>query len=449
MAMLPTDLTPKTTQKIQTRFRKICSDIPVPESLDLIRELRKVEPQSMSGMVPIIWHQAQGFLVRDPYGNQWIDLSSGIVMANTGHAHPVIIQSIQKQLDSPLLFTYAYPSQIRCQLLGRLLKFAPPELNKALLFSSGTEANECAISLMRRNGLQIASQKRGIVSLEGNYHGRTLAAKASGGSSTLVDGISRQELHHFQLPNPNSLTFDAALDSAGIDPDFIAGVILESIPGMTTIPHPIEYMKALRTWTNKHQILLAVDEIQCGIGRTGKMFAFQHYDIIPDLITCGKGLSSSLPISAVIGAKEVMDLAPPGEMSSTFGGNPICAAAAEANLRILEEDGLIKRASTLEQYLRKWVAPLIKKHHRFISQADGRGLFFSLHLRNPQTGQPWVELADKIALECVRQGVLLFLTGRGFIKIVPPLIINQEAFKEAVDVIINVLDEELAKCTNH
>ena len=104
MVMLPTDLTPKSTQKIQTRFRKICSDIPVPESLDLIKELRKVEPQSMSGMVPIIWHQAQGFLVRDPYGNQWIDLSSGIVMANTGHAHPVIIQSIQEQLDSPLLF---------------------------------------------------------------------------------------------------------------------------------------------------------------------------------------------------------------------------------------------------------------------------------------------------------------------------------------------------------
>ena len=178
------------------------------------------------------------------------------------------------------------------------------------------------------------------------------------------------------------------------------------------------------------------------------MFAFQHYDITPDLITCGKGLSSSLPISAVIGAEEVMDLAPPGEMSSTFGGNPICAAAAEANLRILEQDGLIKRASSLEQSLRQWISPLIKKHHRVIFQADGRGLFFSLHLRNPQTGQPWVELADKIALECVRQGVLLFLTGRGFIKIVPPLMINQEAFKEAVDVIINVMDEELAKCTN-
>ena len=121
-----------------------------------------------------------------------------------------------------------------------------------------------------------------------------------------------------------------------------------------------------------------MDEIQCGIGRTGKMFAIEHYGIAPDLITCGKGLSSSLPVSAVIGAREVMDLAPPGEMSSTFGGNPICAAAAEANLELMEEEGLVERAAELGGLLEQWLAPVARRHPRSIGQVNGRGLFYSI-----------------------------------------------------------------------
>ena len=202
-------------------------------------------------------------------------------------------------------------------------------------------------------------------------------------------------------------------------------------------------MRELREWATRHRVLIAVDEIQCGIGRTGKMFAIEHYGIAPDLITCGKGLSSSLPVSAVIGAREVMDLAPPGEMSSTFGGNPVCAAAADANLALMEEEGLVERAAELGELLEQWLAPVARKHPRSIGRINGKGLFYSIHLRKPDTGQPWVEMADRVALECVRRGVLLFVTGRGFLKIVPPLTIDREALQEAVEVMAAVLDEEL------
>src|SRR2546422_9283165 len=140
MAMLVSDLTPVPTPKVETRFRRICTPIPVPESIESIKRLRAVEPQSMAGMPPIQWHQAEGFLVRDPYGNQWIDLCSGIVVANVGHAHPRILEAIKRQVDSQLIFTYAFPSDLRRQLLERLVALAPPGLEKAIVFSSGTEA---------------------------------------------------------------------------------------------------------------------------------------------------------------------------------------------------------------------------------------------------------------------------------------------------------------------
>lgn len=446
MVMPVTDLTPAPVTKVATQFRRIVTDIPVPQSIELIKKLRQVEPQSMSGMVPIVWHQAQGFLVRDPYGNQWIDLSSGIVMANCGHAHPLIVEAIRSQLESPLLFTYAYPSDVRRRFLERLVSLAPPQLNKAILFSSGTEANECAISLMRHHGQKISPKKIRIISLEGNYFGRTLAAKAAGGDQGLVDGIHRELLGHFQLPYPTPQGFEADMASLNLDPESIAGIILESIPGVTTALYPLEYMQTLRTWATQHQVLVTVDEVQCGMGRTGKTFAFEHYGIVPDLISSGKGLSSSLPISAVIGRRTVMDLAPPGEMSSTFGGNPICVAAAEANLKLLEEEKLAEKADLLGKHILKWLSSIAERYPSFVSQVNGKGLFFSLHLKNPQTREPWIELADQVVLESVRRGVLLFVTGKGFIKIVPPLVISVEALKEAVEVLSTVLDEELTKC---
>ncbi len=299
MSLNVSDLTPVGTQPVSTRFRRIVTPIPNPESVAEIQWLRTFEPQSMAGMPPILWDSAEGFLVRDPYGNQWIDLSSGIVVANVGHAHPAILSAIRAQLGTGLIFSYAFSTRIRRQLLERLVGLAPKGMNKAILFSSGTEATECAMSLMRKHGLRIAPGKVGILSIESSYHGRTLSAKLAGGPPGLIDGISRSAAFHWQLPlpgGPDSKGFEVDLEARGIGANAVAGVILESIPGWTTTLYPAVYMEQLMRWAKEHKVLVTADEIQSGIGRTGRMFAFEHYGITPGLITCGKGLSSSLPL---------------------------------------------------------------------------------------------------------------------------------------------------------
>jgi 4-aminobutyrate aminotransferase-like enzyme len=400
----------------------------------------------MAGMPPIIWHQAEGFLIRDPYGNQWIDLSSGIVVANVGHAHPRVLEAIRNQVDAKLVFSYAYPTEIRRQLLERLVALAPPGPHKAILFSSGTEATECAMSLMRKHGLKISPAKLGILSIESAYHGRTLSAKLAGSAPELVDGLDRKSVFHIQLPLPGSAEsqgFLADLASRNVKPETIAGIIFESIPGWTTTLYPQPYMKELAEWAGRYDVLITADEVQSGMGRTGKMFAFEHYDIEPDLIACGKGLSSSLPVSAVIGRERVMELADPGEMSSTFGGNPVCAAAALATLDVIEQEQLVARSALLGTELGKALGAIAEGYRPYVRSLEGRGLFYSLHLKNPCTGEVLSEQADAIAMACVRRGVMLFLTGRGFIKIVPPLTIDREALLEAVEVIGEVTGETL------
>jgi 4-aminobutyrate aminotransferase / (S)-3-amino-2-methylpropionate transaminase / 5-aminovalerate transaminase len=446
MALHVSDLTPVATQPVNTRYRRIVTPIPAPQSIAEIERLRKFEPQSMAGMPPILWDSAEGFLVRDPYGNQWIDLSSGIVVANVGHAHPGLLAAIRQQLDAKLIFSYAFSTAIRRELLERLVAIAPAGMNKAILFSSGTEANECALSLMRKHGLRMAPGKLGILSIESSYHGRTLSAKLASGPPGIVDGIDRQSLHHWQLPlpgGPDSRGFDGDLAARGIEPASVAGIILEAIPGWTTTLYPEHYLHRLMQWAGQHNVLVTIDEVQSGIGRTGRMFAFEHYGIVPDLITCGKGLSSSLPLSAVIARQEIMDLSAPGEMSSTFGGNPVCAAAGLACLTILERDRLVKRSAALGAELGRAIGGLAIRHAQYFRMHNGRGLFYSIHLKDPASGEPLVEIADKIVMACLRRGVLMFLTGRGFFKIVPPLTIDRDALFEAVEVIGGAMDDLL------
>ena len=432
-------------EPVETKYRRIRTPIPVPESIELLQQLRRVEPTSMQGMPPVLWDHAQGFQVHDRYGNRWIDLTSGIIVANAGHAHPKIVSAIREQLDGELLFSYAFPTDKRRQVLERLAAMAPAEPGKAILFSSGTEATECCISLMRKNGLSYSPKKLGILSFEGSYHGRTLSAKFAGGNPGTVDGLDRAAVYHYQLPlpgGPESRGFEDDL-AARKNPIATAGVIFESIPGWNTTLYPQTYIDDLMRWAARHHVVVAADEVQCGMGRTGRMFAFEHYGIAPDLVACGKGLSSSVPASAVIGRAEIMDLAAPGEMSSTFGGNPISAAAVLANLAVIREERLVERSARLGECLGKALNEIADRHRPWIDRLEGRGLFYSLHLKDPRTGKVSVELCDRVALESVRRGVMMFVTGRGMIKFAPPLTIEEGALLEAVDVVGAMVDREL------
>lgn len=445
-------LEPVATQPVETEYRRIKTSIPAPESIPLLQRLRAVEPRSMQGMPPVVWDRAQGFLVHDPYGNQWIDLTSGIVMANSGHAHPRIVEAIRNQAESELLFTYAFASRKRQELLELLVNLSPYKSGKAILFSAGTEATECSIALMRKHGLAVSPAKLGILSIEGSFHGRTLSARFASGPPGLVDGLDRAAVLHWQLPLPGSAASHGFLDDLArrnIDSDTTAGIILESIPGLTTTPYPQEYIDELMSWAAKHRVVLAVDEVQSGMGRTGKLFAFEHYGIVPDLIACGKGLSSSIPASAVIGRAEIMDLAAPGEMSSTFGGNPVSVAAVLENLKVIQTDRLVERSAAMGRVLRAALNRIASRHRPYVASLDGRGLFYSLHLKDPETQQALVSLCDDVALEAVRRGVMMFVTGRGMIKFSPPLVIEEEALLEAVETVGEVIDQTLALKAAH
>src|SRR4051794_33497981 len=233
----------------------------------------------MQGMPPVVWDRAQGFLVRDAYGNQWIDLTSGIVMANAGHAHPRILSAIQARTEAELLFSYAFPTELRVQALERLVSIAPSELTKAILFSSGTEACECAISLMRKHGYRISPRKLSILSIKGSYHGRTLAAKFSSGAPELVDGLDRTSAFHYQLSLPGgseSAGFEEDVRRLEVDADSVAGILIESIPGWSTTPYPHHYVEAMIRWAGSHRVLLSCDEVKSGIARTGRISPFEH-----------------------------------------------------------------------------------------------------------------------------------------------------------------------------
>lgn len=462
MALGITSLQPVATSPVESRWRRIVTPIPAPASIPLIERLRAAEPQSMAGLPPILWDQAEGFLVRDRYGNQWIDLTSGIVLANAGHAHPKIVAAIRESVERRLLATYAFPSEPRLQLLERLVSRAQLPDAKAILFSSGTEATECALMLMRRHGQQIHRDKVGILSLGGNYHGRTLAAQLASGKPTGAEWIDRGQVRHFQIPAPDCLgcpwakpayeqcgneCFQSglqALAERGIDHRQIAGLILEPVPGWTTFPIPADFAAAAVRWAREHQVLVAFDEIQCGCGRTGKFFGGEHLGVTPDLVVLGKGLSSSLPVSAVIGRREILDQPQPGDMSSTHGGNPVCAAAALANLEVLEDERLIEQSARTGAIVLNRLQALQREYPDRVRAVQGVGLFLSIHLRQSGCNEPDIELADAIAQEAVRRGVLMFTTGRGYLKFTPPLCIDVEAALEAADVIHTCLVERIS-----
>ena len=440
-------------EQIHSKWRKIVTSIPAPGSLAKIKALRDVEPVSMQTMPPVFWKEAEGFLVRDGFGNQWIDLTSGIVTTNVGHSHPKIVEAIHKALDDKLLFSYTFPAENRIKLLSKLVMLSTIPDSKAIAFSAGTEATECSMMLMRRHGKNISNQKIGILSFLESFHGRTLAASLAAGVPKDNDWIKREDVGHYQVPFPfcprcpwgkkrydncGGFCFEkclAILEERNIQAEQIAGIIAEPIPGWATWPMPQDFCKVMKDWAKKNSILITFDEVQAGCGRTGKFFGHEHLEITPDLITLGKGLSSSLPVSAVIGPRWLMDKPAPGEMSSTHSGNPVCASAAIACLEVIEEEKLVEASAKTGDIVLERLQQLQDEYPEHFYSIHGRGLFISAHLKKPDSNEPDIELADAIVDEAVRCGVMMFPTHRGFLKVAPPLSIDQEAALEAVGVI--------------
>ncbi len=441
---------------VTTKFRKIVSPIPHPDSLALIAELSQIEPHSMSGFPPIVWDHAEGFQVHDPYGNTWIDFTSSVVMANAGHSNPHIEKAIRQQLDAKLWHCYCNPSEIRLRAVKALKEILPPYLDKVFLLSTGTESVEAALKLARIHGRSIAPEKYHIVSFFNSFHGRTMAAQTAGGYLDQQEWMGQPPpgFHHLPFPdcsqcpwgktkyeNCGAACFEKTFAKLPVDKASVAAVITETFQGPTVVFMPPDYVQALRKWTAENQALLIFDEMQAAFGRMGTWFGFEHYNVEADLICLGKGMTSSLPMSAVAGRGKILDLPDHGQMSSTHTGNPLCSAAAVANIHAIKADRLLENVRALEPVALENFQRLKTRFPNHVGAINGKGLVWAVYLLDPATKQLNVELAKRVVTRCMEQGLLMLQTGRGTLKIAPPLCISREAFIEGINLIYQVMEE--------
>ena len=444
-------VTPRSVTRIETKYRRIITPVPHPDSLATLEKLRQFEPQSMRGQPPLVWDRAEDIFVFDKYGNQWLDWSSGVLVANAGHGAPAIKEAIVKQAQSGLLHNYCFPSEERAELVECLASLAPEGLKKVFLLTTGSEATECAIKLARARGIATGGkQKIGIVGFERGFHGRTLGAQQAGGLVHQKSWIINFDPGIINAPFPDGYwqqdtsfeSFLKALAIGGLKPMDVAGVIMESYQGVGPDFAPVEYVRELAAWCKEHGVVLIFDEVQAGFGRTGKFWGFEHYGVVPDVICCGKGISSSLPLSAVIGRAEIMDQFAPGTMTSTHTGNPVCCAAALANIRKLVNENLAGHAARLGPALLEGLERIKQRHANVVGHVMARGLVGGLQTTKPGRREPNADLAHAIIENCFWKGLLLFAPVGAWgqtVKIAPPLTTTRDALEEG----LNVLEESV------
>jgi 4-aminobutyrate aminotransferase/diaminobutyrate-pyruvate transaminase/4-aminobutyrate aminotransferase/(S)-3-amino-2-methylpropionate transaminase len=448
------DLVPKRVPHVETPFRRIVTEIPAPGSIATLEKLYRSEPVAMRGQPPVVWNRAEGFQVWDAYGNQWIDWSSGVLITNAGHGRKEIVDAITRQAQSHLLTTYCFPTEIRANLVERLASLLPEPLKKVFLLTTGSETVECAIKLCRTHGVKTGGRsKHVVVSFEKAFHGRTLGSQQAGGIPALKEWIVNLDPGFVQIPFPDGFRttdvsfdyFQRTLRERGVEPQTVAGVILETYQGGSAAFAPREYMQALRQWCSGHKALLVCDEVQAGFGRCGTMWGFEHYGIVPDLVCFGKGITSSLPLAAVVGRPDVMDLHPAGSMTSTHTGNPVCCAAALASIDLIVREKLWENARVVGERLHRKLNAL-KAMFPQIGSIDGKGLVAGVACIQPGSKEPDADLAWDVVRRSIEKGVLMFTPvgfGGATVKIAPPLVITEAAIDDS----LSALEEAFAEAT--
>lgn len=458
-------LEPREVLKVSTKHRTICTKIPVPESLEVVKQLRKYEPKSMTGQPLVIWDHAKGDKVYDKYGNQWIDFSSGVLVTNSGHGNEQIKKAIIEMVNSDLMHNYCFPTEVRSKLVKKLVDISPKPLDKVFLLTTGSESCECAIKLSRTYGQKVGGLKKiKIITFLDDFHGRTMGSQMAGGSPTAKEWIVNIDKDMNQVPFPNAYKYAWAdesrddysdencfntwmtyLEEQNITPDQIAAFMPETFQGGWAQLMPVGFVKRLRQFCDDNDILLVFDEVQAGFGRSGKLYSFQHYDVSADIVCLGKGISSSLPLSAVIGRADVMDLYGPNKMTSTHTGNPVCCAAALANIDFMFENKLIEKSATLGKICEKSLTTLKEKYNEYIGNVKGSGLVWAMIFTKKNSKEIDLDLAHDIVRISIEKGLLFFApVGAGStIKVCPPLVISEEALLEGLEVLEEAIEEAL------
>ncbi len=450
--------TPQDVAPVDTSFRRIATRLPVPESIPLLERMYETESRAMHGQLPVVWDRAEGFQVYDAWGNCWIDFTSTIFVTNAGHGNARIVKALRAQLDQPLLHTYTFGNRARMDYLDALIGCTPRQFEKAFLLSAGTEATDCVLKLMRLHGLETGKRRGGILAFEGNWHGRTLGAQMLSANAKQKEWIGYLDPNIFHLPFPypwrehaqsdpvayfrNSL--EKLLQEEGLNPELdLCGVMMETFQGWGAVFYPPAFVQAVTEFAHSHGMLVGFDEMQSGFGRTGKLFGYMHYGVEPDLLACGKGASSGLPLALVLGSAKIMDLPDIGSMSSTHSANPLVCAAGMANLEALLEDGMIANSESLGVVFHQELGRIRDQFADHISSVQGKGLVAAV-IFHDRSGRALNELCDLIAEKCMQRGLLVVHTGRESIKLAPPLCINEAALLEG----LSVFESSVADCVS-
>jgi len=425
--------------------------IPGPKSTELLALSHTYEPPTGADQVPVVWDHGEGVWVTDVDGNQYIDFTSGVLVTNLGHSHPGHVAAIQRQAGR-LMNCYSFPTPERVTLSQRLVESLPPNLDKVFLLTTGSEATEAALRITRRY-----TGKHEILAFSGAFHGRTYGAMGVAGNVAtrrrfgppVPGGIIAPYAYCYRCfygqtyPECDFFCLEA-LDRilASASSDDLGAVIVEPYQGAAGFIFPPEgWLRELERWARERHILLIVDEVQSAFGRTGKLYAIEWEDVRPQMLCLGKGLGSGMPASALAAEARIFECMGPGELSSTWGGNPLASAAGLVVLDAMEQEGLPENARKVGEYLKARFQRLQRKHH-CLGDVRGRGLVLGLEIVDP--GDRWTpapDLTRQLLLGCAENGLLLGKVGLygNVIRIAPPLVITEEEAEVGVGIIDRVL----------
>jgi len=393
-----------------------------------IIELNKKFVMHTYSPIPLVIDKGKGVKVWDKEGKKYLDFISGIGVNAIGHSHPKILKAIREQSERLLHCSNLYYIEPQVKLAEKLchLSFA----DKVFFSNSGAEANEAAIKLARKFGTKKSGKENKcyeIITMENSFHGRTLTTVAATAQTKYQKGFS---------PLPPGFKYASFNNLEGVKKlisEKTCAIMVEPIQGEGGINVATgSFLKGLREICDKEKILLILDEVQCGLGRTGKLFAYQHYGIEPDIMTLAKPFGGGLPIGATLAKESVASCFEPGDHASTFGGNPLVCASALAFLEIIEEENLVEKAQERGEYFKNKLGEL-KKKFPFIKEIRGKGVMIGIELE--------FEEGKNIVNECRQEGLLINCTSKNVLRFLPPLTIEERDIDQAVNILHKVLSK--------
>jgi len=370
----------------------------------------------------LVIEKGSGATLWDINGKRYIDCMGGYGVSVVGHCHPRVVEAIRKQVGKLITCHGSLYNETRVELLERLVKISPRGLDKIYLCNSGAEAIECAIKLARKH-----TGKTEIIAFTGSYHGKTLGALSA------TWNPKYREPFEPLVPGFKFVPFGKIDKVEQAISEKTAAILIEPIQGEGGVHVPPNgFLEALRKLCNEREILLIFDEVQTGLGRTGKMWASEYWGVTPDVMCVAKGIAGGIPMGATIATADIMSSLKIGDHTSTFGGNPLACAAASATIDVILEEKLAERAAITGEYFKKQLSQL-QEQSKIIREVRGLGLMLGMELR--------FDVQD-ILLKAINQGVILLYAGKTVLRFLPPLVIEKSQIDTVINVLKNIISDE-------